>query len=137
MELYNNNIQIVRKRLPTRKVDVLSQYFETNMRPNREEKLALAAQLNIPFRSVQIWFQNRRAKAKRQYEDKQLAENNTWQQHSHTTLFFPNNNSLFTMNKRPQFYYLNNTSEYDIYDNKVKSKKMYIFHDCTEDMPYM
>lgn len=58
------NIQS-RRRFTNVETRVLSSFFEKNTRPSTKEREQLARQLNMPVRSVQIWFQNRRAKIKR------------------------------------------------------------------------
>ena len=42
----------------------LQEEFEACELPNKEQREALAAELDIPTRSVQIWFQNRRQRVK-------------------------------------------------------------------------
>ena len=54
-----------RKRIEPEKTRVLMRVFEFNQKPDTETRVALARQLDMSPRSVQIWFQNRRAKLKR------------------------------------------------------------------------
>lgn len=43
---------------------MLEQFFETNSRPSREEKSALASKTNMEYRQINVWFQNRRRRSK-------------------------------------------------------------------------
>ncbi|KAL1921726.1 uncharacterized protein VTP21DRAFT_10368 [Calcarisporiella thermophila] len=55
-----------RKRMRTtpEQLAILQQIFAANPTPNSHLRLHIARHLDLPLRSVQIWFQNRRAKAK-------------------------------------------------------------------------
>lgn len=55
-----------RKRIEPEKTRILMRVFEVNQKPDTETRMALAQQLEMTPRSVQIWFQNRRAKLKRE-----------------------------------------------------------------------
>ncbi|ORX81451.1 Homeodomain-like protein, partial [Basidiobolus meristosporus CBS 931.73] len=53
-----------RKRTTRTQFTVLEKAFQENAKPNSAVRKELAQQLNMTPRGVQVWFQNRRAKAK-------------------------------------------------------------------------
>lgn len=53
-----------RTRTSPYQLDVLQQTFESDPMPSASVRLSLAARLGMTSRSVQVWFQNRRAKGK-------------------------------------------------------------------------
>ncbi|KAL0074766.1 homeobox domain-containing protein, partial [Phycomyces blakesleeanus] len=53
-----------RRRTSREQHKTLEDTFQANRKPNSKVRHALADQLCMPVRSVQVWFQNRRAKAK-------------------------------------------------------------------------
>ncbi|KAI9019244.1 homeobox domain-containing protein, partial [Phycomyces nitens] len=53
-----------RRRTSREQHKTLEDTFQANPKPNSKVRHALADQLSMPVRSVQVWFQNRRAKAK-------------------------------------------------------------------------
>ncbi|KIO32211.1 hypothetical protein M407DRAFT_4599 [Tulasnella calospora MUT 4182] len=53
-----------RKRTSRAQLTVLEATFQENNKPSSAVKKSLAAQLDMPIRNVQVWFQNRRAKDK-------------------------------------------------------------------------
>ncbi|KAJ3012118.1 UNVERIFIED_CONTAM: hypothetical protein HDU68_001361 [Siphonaria sp. JEL0065] len=57
-----------RKRVhPTKQQqDLLERFFEQNPKPNSKERAEICKAVNINSRSVQVWFQNRRVKAKKE-----------------------------------------------------------------------
>lgn len=61
-----------RKRLSQDESELLLEAFNRNPRPNQEERNELAQRLGLNARSIQIWFQNRRAKLKRESNDPDL-----------------------------------------------------------------
>ncbi|CAG8562236.1 14047_t:CDS:2 [Dentiscutata heterogama] len=54
-----------RRRLTEEETNVLISTFEKVQKPDAEMRTRLAAQLNMSSRAIQVWFQNRRAKVKR------------------------------------------------------------------------
>lgn len=54
-----------RRRLTTEESDFLLQQFGMNERPTAQEREGFAKHLNLDRRTIQVWFQNRRAKLKR------------------------------------------------------------------------
>lgn len=54
-----------RRRLTQEETRILNNVFETTTKPNSQVRKRLAQQLGMTPRAVQIWFQNRRAKQKR------------------------------------------------------------------------
>lgn len=53
-----------RKRTSKEQLEVLEKTFETNVKPDAALRKALATKLRMTPRSVQVWFQNKRAKVK-------------------------------------------------------------------------
>ncbi|KAI5191841.1 hypothetical protein NEMIN01_1696 [Nematocida minor] len=53
-----------RKRTSKEQLEVLEKTFETNIKPDAALRKALATKLRMTPRSVQVWFQNKRAKVK-------------------------------------------------------------------------
>lgn len=53
-----------RKRIAKEQTDVLEQFYQQNPRPERDDRLRLASVTGLEQRTVQIWFQNRRAKTR-------------------------------------------------------------------------
>ncbi|OAG29336.1 hypothetical protein NEDG_01409 [Nematocida displodere] len=53
-----------RKRTSKEQLEVLEKTFETNIKPDAALRKALAGKLGMTPRSVQVWFQNKRAKVK-------------------------------------------------------------------------
>lgn len=53
-----------RKRTSRAQLTVLEATFQQNNKPSSAVKKALAAQLDMPIRNVQVWFQNRCARSK-------------------------------------------------------------------------
>lgn len=53
-----------RKRTSKEQLEVLEKTFETNVKPDATLRKALATKLGMTPRSVQVWFQNKRAKVK-------------------------------------------------------------------------
>ena len=56
-----------RSKISHEQVAVLTKFFEVQPLPDYEERLALAQQLDMTPRSVQVWFQNRRQRTKPGY----------------------------------------------------------------------
>ncbi|UZJ52025.1 hypothetical protein CBS101457_001345 [Exobasidium rhododendri] len=62
---YLNPFEVKHRRRTTRmQFKVLETTFKENPKPNASTRKTLSQQLDMPVRAVQIWFQNRRAKAK-------------------------------------------------------------------------
>ncbi|KAI5173130.1 hypothetical protein NEFER03_2099 [Nematocida sp. LUAm3] len=53
-----------RKRTSKEQLELLEQTFQTNIKPDASLRKALADKLGMTPRSVQVWFQNKRAKVK-------------------------------------------------------------------------
>jgi hypothetical protein len=53
-------------RLPADKQKTLVDYCSKNSYPNQEELILLATQLEVPCRRLKIWFQNYRARLRRE-----------------------------------------------------------------------
>lgn len=53
-----------RKRTSKEQLEILEKTFETNIKPDASLRKALATKLRMTPRSVQVWFQNKRAKVK-------------------------------------------------------------------------
>jgi LIM homeobox transcription factor 1 len=66
-----------RKRTTKAQLKVLEQTFETNIRPDANMRKKLGEQLGMTPRSVQVWFQNRRAKIKKLTQKKNSQQENT------------------------------------------------------------
>lgn len=62
---YNPFVVKHRRRTSKMQLRVLEKTFETNVRPDASLRKILAEQLGMTPRSVQVWFQNRRAKIKK------------------------------------------------------------------------
>lgn len=58
-----------RRRLLPEETACLIEAFEKSQRPNQETRDLLASRLRMSHRAIQIWFQNRRAKVKRDAAD--------------------------------------------------------------------
>ena len=64
-----------RNRATPEQVAVLESFFYTTPCPNSKQREELASQINMPERSVQIWFQNRRAKMRNMQKQNQANMN--------------------------------------------------------------
>ncbi|ORY86127.1 homeobox domain-domain-containing protein, partial [Protomyces lactucae-debilis] len=53
-----------RQRATPEQLAVLEEAFDVNPSPNAKQREVISAQIDMTERSVQIWFQNRRAKTK-------------------------------------------------------------------------
>lgn len=62
-----------RKRTSRGQFRILEKAFANNPKPNSKARQALADTLSMTPRGVQVWFQNRRAKAKQQQQSKKLS----------------------------------------------------------------
>ncbi|KAL9938663.1 hypothetical protein V8E36_002382 [Tilletia maclaganii] len=71
---YLNPFEVKHRRRTTKQqFRVLEGTFKENPKPNANLRKSLAQQLDMPGRAVQIWFQNRRAKAKAQAKKEEQA----------------------------------------------------------------
>lgn len=61
-----------RKRLSQEDSETLLEAFNRNPKPNKDERNELASILGMNSRSIQIWFQNRRAKLRKESNDPDL-----------------------------------------------------------------
>ncbi|KAJ8652550.1 hypothetical protein O0I10_011809 [Lichtheimia ornata] len=74
-----------RRRTSRAQFKVLEKTFHETPKPNAQKRRALAQKLGMTPRGVQVWFQNRRAKAKaqqRREQQQQQQEQNEQQQHN-------------------------------------------------------
>ena len=62
----NKTVLAPRRRLTLEQTRSLQAYFLKNPKPSQTDRELIATNLNLPSRCVQIWFQNKRAKAKRE-----------------------------------------------------------------------
>ena len=61
-----------RNRLSPEVSELLLEAFARNPRPSQDERAELSQKVGINSRNIQIWFQNRRAKLKRESNDPHL-----------------------------------------------------------------
>lgn len=54
------------------KRDFLNKYFLYNSKPSVDEKHNISLQLEVPYKTIQIWFQNARAHMKKYEKEKEL-----------------------------------------------------------------
>lgn len=57
-----------RIRLSPSQTSILEDSFQQNPKPNKEIRMALSSHTGVPFKNIQVWFQNRRAKARAKQE---------------------------------------------------------------------
>ncbi|KAI7822871.1 Homeodomain-like protein, partial [Gamsiella multidivaricata] len=55
-----------RRRLTTEESEYLLRQFGNNERPTAQEREVFARHLSLDKKTIQVWFQNRRAKLKRE-----------------------------------------------------------------------
>jgi hypothetical protein len=66
-----------RRRLTEEETNILNNIFENVQKPDATTRAQLAQKLNMSSRAIQVWFQNRRAKVKRDaLESKNAVKNN-------------------------------------------------------------
>lgn len=66
-----------RRRLTEEETNILNNIFENVQKPDAATRAQLAQKLNMSSRAIQVWFQNRRAKVKRDaLESRNAAKNN-------------------------------------------------------------
>ncbi|KAI9284073.1 Homeodomain-like protein, partial [Umbelopsis sp. AD052] len=58
-----------RHRLKPEETDYLAEEFQYNPKPTRQKIQEIASDIDVSERTVQIWFQNRRAKLKRMQKE--------------------------------------------------------------------
>ncbi|EJW05066.1 hypothetical protein EDEG_00847 [Edhazardia aedis USNM 41457] len=152
-----------RVRLSSEKTLFLQQFFDQKPRPTTIEKRELAKKLQLNFRSVQVWFQNRRAKCKKDLIERSsnhpypqinrsLATNNSLFTRRDTLMHrpfiesyptvgsiynYPQNTSIpFYNNLNPQNN--DNSGLINFYDNDAyKPRKMFKFHDCSDNPSFI
>ncbi|ORZ13674.1 hypothetical protein BCR42DRAFT_453009 [Absidia repens] len=73
---YNPNEVKHRRRISTYQCSVLEEEYQTNTKPTAAKRYQLAEQLDMTPRTVQIWFQNKRAKAKQHHHHQQQQQKN-------------------------------------------------------------
>ncbi|ADM11390.1 homeobox domain-containing protein [Encephalitozoon intestinalis ATCC 50506] len=66
-----------RLKLSGEQIDILESNFKIDSHPNSTTKSLLANALSIPFKNIQIWFQNRRAKEKMVRDSSKRRNGNT------------------------------------------------------------
>ncbi len=66
-----------RRRTSKSQFRILERAFQANSKPNADIRAALAAELNMTTRSIQVWFQNRRAKLKNQVKGGKISPSST------------------------------------------------------------
>lgn len=79
----NNNIR-KRTHLKSSQVAILQESFDNNPLPDSSVRSKLARELAVTERTIQIWFQNRRAKA-RKIEHGSKTNKPKWMESRHTT----------------------------------------------------
>ncbi|CAL1695046.1 unnamed protein product [Somion occarium] len=62
----NSEIPFTRRRLLPEQIAALQALFEAKSHPSKEERGAIAAELGLELKSVNVWYQNRRRSAKKQ-----------------------------------------------------------------------
>lgn len=126
-EYYNPFAVRHRKKTTQLQLEVLEKTFETNIRPDTRLRRMLADQLGMTPRSIQVWFQNRRAKEKKiaekhlnRYPFCSFSGNSHAATYASGTFFFSaTNNSLYTHpfilhsspDTHPSFFIHKNTPE--------------------------
>jgi len=67
-------VKRVRHNISSEQLAALEKVFAVDMFPNFDLRASLGAQLDMTPRRVQIWFQNKRAKAKKDADDSTVTE---------------------------------------------------------------
>lgn len=137
-ELYNPFIVRHRKKTTKTQLQILENTFSTNVRPDARMRRMLAEQLNMTPRSIQVWFQNRRAKEKKLVERKYRLDNsNLFDLEKRYGIgdkyyFSPTNNSLYTPPwKRDDINIMLSNDSYDELSLKSVSQEEF-----SEEMPF-
>lgn len=115
----------MRKRLNQEATKILMEYFEKTPKPTARQKVALAKKVGITPHSLQIWFQNKRVKLRKDLcELKYFAHNKS--------TIFPGVNNLFI--PKVNLKSRKNFADNDIFSLlSLHNKKLFKFRDYTFD----
>ena len=75
------NNKRARLKLTPEQTNTLEESFMNDQKPSQITKERLAALLEIPVKNVKVWFQNRRAKAKNNYERTKIYNNEEYEEY--------------------------------------------------------
>lgn len=115
--------KLSRPRLSLNSTKILNDVFEITDQPTLEQKTALATRIGIPIRSVQIWFQNKRAKMRKK-------SNSLYSYFYNGKRIYPLSNNLFVSKFNAQSSVLFCNDKFIFYSQDFHIR-CYKFHDCT------